>query len=268
MLYALTGNGNPNRKEVISTLETLRDAVYKNSDEEEFWMLFVDFPKELSEACSDIVTWAIKKNVPFEVVTSYEDLDEWTNSADTIIVAEEPLADAIKVLQSVSNLDDGKEGVAMMVLSDDVYEDESALVVAEECAKKGISVFDLGGQMTELIVETVDTEPTEQSTPAQIESEVVDVSREDLENLTLTELKSLVDSSGVVPRDMRSKESLIEALLREEPPVITDDVLPEEEMFEEQSGIVYALISVSPSGDVRSYKVNQDDASWLINPDG
>lgn len=304
MLYALVGNGNPNRKEVVASLDSLRDGVYQRSEEEEFWLLMVGFNQEnLSDACSDVVSWAIKKNVPFEVYNYLSETDnpEWQESADASYKADNPITPSLNMVKAIR--ENSPEDAAVLVISDDVYEDESAMDLVMECNVLGIPVFDLGGQMTQLEVEVVEEEgSSDDAQDTREETEPIEMSREDLEHLTLTELKAIVNDSGVVPRDMRSKDSLIEALLREEEgegepaslkeslssikeqynktvapdPVNHDEEVPAVRWLDEETAdepevkpvTKYWLSFIGADGELKSVPVNADDAEWLINPEG
>lgn len=285
MLYALIGNGNPNRKEVIASLESLRDGVYQRSEEEEFWLLLIDFNRQdLSETCSDVVSWAMKKNVPFEVYNnlSREVVPEWQEGADAVYKANDPRSPALTMVQSIR--DNSPEDVAVLVISDDVYEDEDAMDLVMECNGMGIPVFDLGGQMTQLEVEVVSEDEPEVEEPVSNEEvESVEMSKEDLESLTLTELKAIVNDNGIIPRDMRSKESLIQAILREEDPEIPtpapvkhEEEVPAVRWLDEEAPAEpevkpvtkYWLSFIGIDGELKSVPVNSDDADWLLNPEG
>lgn len=291
MLYALIGNGNPNRKEVIASLSNLREGVYQRSEEEEFWLLLVDYNKsDLSDACSDIVQWSVKKGVPFEAFNSLdgEDYLEWQESADSIYKSTHPTEDALKMVKSIR--DAGQEDAAVLLVFDDVYEDETAMDVAWQCSLLDIPVFDLGGQMTQLEIEVVSEDdeesPTEElnNLPVEEDSELIELSRTELEALTLTELKAIVNDSGIVPRDMRSKESLIQAILREEEPASIEKMTIEsiKEMVEnteveveadkaevsDKATTKYWLSFIGVDGELKSVPVNSEDADWLLNPEG
>lgn len=282
MLYTLIGNGNPNRKEVIASLENLREGVYHRSEEEEFWLVLVDFNREdLSDACSDIVQWAVKKGVPFELYDGVgkDYSPEWATHADSSYTAANTMLESFKLTSDVRAA--GQEDAAVLVISDDVYEDQLAMDVACLCAEMGIPVYDLGGQMTQLEVEEEEKQDGDHREPEPEQtSDPVELSREDLESLTLTELKAIVNDSGVVPRDMRSKDSLIDAILREDSPVVIEPEPIDEEAVEafkesfesfelpDTPKQKYWLSFIGSDGELKSVPVNSEDADWLLNPEG
>lgn len=218
MLYTLIGNGNANKKEVISTLNSLRDAA------EDFWMALVDPSEELSEANKAVTEWVNKRKIPFEYVSSNEgdSFPDWVSDAEYVHLVKNPTAFTVKLTRVRPQ--EGEDR-AVLVLSDDLDNDEVLLSAIEKFIDVGIPVYDLGGQMVEITLEEVPedeviSQPLETPTAEdfQIKGDTpsdddIEFTREDLMELNVTELKAMVQSLGVVPRDMRSKDSMIDALM-------------------------------------------------------
>jgi hypothetical protein len=264
MLYTLIGNGNPNRKEVVATLSSLKEAVELRESGEDFWMIFTDPGEELSEAHSDIIQWATKNNVSFEYITSSEDnLPEWVDAADYRHLVKNPLRFSVKVTEARPA--EGEQR-AILALYEDVDGDPELLWVLERANSMGIPVHHLGGQMVQLEIEDEIEEPHQLSTPEPIHrDEELIPSREDLESLTLVELKSLVDEYSVVPQDMRSKESIISALLGTTNPVQSHtEVIPETVEEPEDEDVRYYLTTIYPDGSAVMIPVTQDQATSIL----
>lgn len=211
MLYTLIGNGNANRKEVVEALKSLKEAVELQDLGDDFWLMFTQpypYQEDLSDAHSDAIAWAIKNSVPFEYVYSEPDFfPEWANGADEVHAVKNVIPAAMKLTLARPHEDEGR---AVLVLSEDIEADESLLPAVEFCISKDVSVYDLGNQMIRLTFEEVEetVPPVEEHEDDQIE-----FTQDMLMDLNIVELRSLVNARRIVPRDMRSKDSLIEALL-------------------------------------------------------
>lgn len=221
MLYTLIGNGNANRKEVVETLKSLRDAVELLDRGDSLWMMFTQQTEDLSDAHSDVIKWALKDNVPFEYV--YSDADsfpEWAETADEVHSVKNVLPSAMKLTLARPHEDENK---VVLVLSDDIDSDDNLLAAVEFCISKDIPVYDLGNQMIRLTFEEV--EETDARVEEGEQEDDMEFTQEMLMELNIVELRSLVNARRIIPRDMRSKDSLIEALLgnSEEPIAIEQE---------------------------------------------
>jgi hypothetical protein len=274
MLYTLIGNGNPNRKEVVESLRSLHSAV---PDDEEMWMVFVHQEK-LSDAHSDAVQWALKAGIPFEYVlpADIKEFDEWVEAADHVHWSKSPVSFAMKLTNS--RPEEG-EGRAVLVMSDDIDEDVDLLNAVTFCLDNDIPAYDLGGQMAQLSFEEVMVEVDEgREAPVVPEAVPSEWSRDDLQELTLVELKSIVNDHGLVPRDMRSKDSLIDSILGE-----SVEVEPTEEPFEEvtieevveavkahkssplvSSDRLYFITVIDTDGTTKMFPIEAIDALMLL----
>jgi hypothetical protein len=264
MLYTLIGNGNANKKEVLSSLSSLSDAV---EEDEDFWMIFVDGDQDMSDTYKDIVQWSIKNSVPFEYVTSDSGdlaIPEWTDKADYCHFVKSPTAFTVKLTRVRPQPDEER---AVLILSDDLDSDEEVLSAIEKFIDLGIPVYDLGNQMVEITFEEVPEEetiaepletPTAEDFYINIESsneDEIDFTREDLMELNLTELKTMVQSRGLVPRDMRSKDSMIDVLMGTVPVTpeeVAESVLVQEPVQE------YDTKSSTPVGRFYLVKIDAD----------
>jgi hypothetical protein len=264
MLYTLIGNGNANKKEVLSSLASLSDAV---EEDEDFWMIFVDGDQEMSDTYKDIVQWSIKNSVPFEYVTSDSGdlaIPEWTDKADYCHFVKSPTAFTVKLTRVRPQPDEDR---AVLILSDDLDNDEEVLSAIEKFIDLGIPVYDLGGQMVEITFEEVPedaviSQPLETPTAEDFQIKVdtssdddIEFTREDLMELNVTELKAMVQSLGVVPRDMRSKDSMIDALMGDSP---SSPVEVDEPVVEETPDKMYDTKSSTPVGRFYLVKINAD----------
>jgi hypothetical protein len=264
MLYTLIGNGNANKKEVLSSLASLSDAV---EEDEDFWMIFVDGDQEMSDTYKDIVQWTIKNSVPFEYVTSDSGdlaIPEWTDKADYCHFVKSPTAFTVKLTRVRPQPDEDR---AVLILSDDLDNDEEVLSAIEKFIDLGIPVYDLGGQMVEITFEEVPedaviSQPLETPTAEDFQIKVdtssdddIEFTREDLMELNVTELKAMVQSLGVVPRDMRSKDSMIDALMGDSP---SSPVEVDEPVVEETPDKMYDTKSSTPVGRFYLVKINAD----------
>lgn len=263
MLYTLIGNGNANKKEVLSSLNSLYEAV---GEDEDFWMIFVDGDQEISDTYKDIVQWSIKNSVPFEYVTSDSgdlEIPEWTDKADYCHFVKSPTAFTVKLTRVRPQPDEER---AVLILSDDLDNDEEVLSAIEKFIDLDIPVYDLGNQMVEITFEEVpedETISTPLETPTaedfyidvQTPEEDIEFTREDLAELNMVELKAMVHSRGVVPRDLRSKDSMIDALMgtvSDTPEEVVEEVLVQEPVQE------YDTKSSTPVGRFYLVKIDAD----------
>jgi hypothetical protein len=218
--YTIIGNGNPNTKEVVKTLASLAN------DDTRFVLVGYEDPSPATKA---ILSWMGDRfDYDLVVPAAFDLLDEYKDCA-RIITAKRPVARALA--HSASETDSPTEEWCLLVMSHDIDHDEDALFAINACIDNGVEVFDLGGQMAPLTIEQDAPTVVEQIDPPQPVVEEADVlealklasqvspdqldgfTREELEELTRDELKSIVGARGLVPKDMRSKESLIEAIL-------------------------------------------------------
>lgn len=247
MLYTLVGNGNANPREVIAALSSLRSAVH---EPDEFWMAFVN--QEPSDTVATIVTWLDTEGIYYEVVgTDGIDTHDAFLKADVFHPARRPLDFLVKLTKN--RVQPGEKS-AILVLSDDLDNDDVVMYTVERAFAEGLPIYDLAGQMTQIVLDTEEDEelaaeaehlgqdvlvpkaglsdveivddlgPAELETPSAQDftlpgvngesTHVPNYTRADLEDLTRDELKSLVKTTGVVDCDLRSKPSMIEALLR------------------------------------------------------
>jgi hypothetical protein len=224
MLYTLIGNGNANRKEVVETLKSLKSAVELQDLGDEFWIMFTQpdtYQDALSDAHSDVVQWAVKNNVPFEYVYCEPDFfPEWAETADEVHFVKNVLPSSMKLTLARPHEDEER---AVLVLSDDIDSDDNLLAAVEFCISKDIPVYDLGNQMIRLTFEEV--EETDARVEEGEQEDDMEFTQEMLMELNIVELRSLVNARRIIPRDMRSKDSLIEALLgnSEEPIAIEQE---------------------------------------------
>lgn len=232
MLYTLIGNGNPNKKEVTATLNSLLEADLQLRPDEDFWMIFVDPMEEPSDAYSAAVDWALRRDISFEYVYDGMAYPDWAEEADHLHSVKDPLRFSVKVTRGRPAEGEGK---AILLLSDDVdksIEEHPGLIdVIENSTKYDIPVLHLGGQMVQILLEDEPSPTLERPSPEEFslkkeaprEEPELDFTREDLESLTRDELKSLVQSRNVVPRDMRSKDALIDAIMGSAPSPTQED---------------------------------------------
>jgi hypothetical protein len=217
MLYTLIGNGNANKKEVISSLNSLRDAA------DDFGLIIAEeeFP---SDTLEHILGWVEKNEIYYEAVLHPDgDMTQgllYAQAAETY-TSRKTLLKAVQITPARKG--EG-EDCAVLILSDDLENDESVLAAVERAIETGMPVYDLGNQMVEITFEEVPEEETVSEpleTPTfedfhidiQIPEEDIEFTREDLAELNMVELKAMVQSRGVIPRDMRSKDSMIDALM-------------------------------------------------------
>lgn len=218
MLYTLIGNGNANKKEVISSLNSLRDA------DDDFGLIIaeVGFPNETLE---HILNWVGKNEIYYESVLLPEGgiMRDFHERASETYTSPKPMLKAVQV--TPARKAEG-EDCAVLILSDDLESDEYLLAAVEKAVEIGMPVYDLGNQMVEIAFEEVPEDEvisTTLETPTaedfyinvqdSVDDSLIEFTREDLNQLNMVELKTMVQSLGVVPRDMRSKESMIDALM-------------------------------------------------------
>jgi hypothetical protein len=230
MLYTLAGNGDANRKEVLATLESLLSAT---QPDDEFWMALV-VEENPSKTTLEIIKFLNSWNVYFEVIADKViDVPEAYSSAQEVHRGNDRFRLAMNFAERRVQ---PPEGSAILIMDDDLEENDYLMNLVSGACDIGIPVYELGGQMVQIILEDSITdlvEPTlKEITPDKAPSEDIMFSRPDLEELTLNELKVLVNSMDLVPRDMRSKDSLIDAILAgtssvettvEEPPAQVDN---------------------------------------------
>lgn len=231
MLYTLIGNGNANTKEVISSLNSLLEAVMQSKTDEDFGLILAEEGTP-SETLEHIIKWIQKNEIYYEAVLLSDpgmSRGFYENASETY-TSPKPLFKAVHVTPARKAKN---EECAVLILSDDLEEDESLLIAVEQAIETGMPVYDLGNQMVEITFEEVpedETISTPLETPTaedfyidvQTPEEDIEFTREDLAELNMVELKAMVQSRGVIPRDMRSKDSMIDALMG------TVSVTPEE----------------------------------------
>jgi len=212
MMYLIAGNGNANKKEVLLTLDSLH--------EEDTAFLFVE-EETPSLTMLAICEWVTKNGIWHEAVVTGEN-DSFYNSADEVYTAKRPLDRALKV--APARCQPGEKW-ALLILSDNIDDDEQVLYAISRAIEAGAPVYDLGGQMTQITLEeeeeafpllempTADDFVLPQAAPEEKAEEIM-LKYDDLKDLTVAELKSLATTRKVYPRDLRSKESIIEAILQ------------------------------------------------------
>ena len=292
MLYTLIGNGNANKKEVVSSLQSLYDAATEGGDE--FWMILTE-EEEPSDTLKSVYEWVDKSNIYYEAVVG-ENSEGAFPKADDVHKAKRPVSIALRL--TPVRVQEG-EGFAVLVLSDDMDSDEDVLFAISRAIDNHIPVYDLGGQMVELSLEdeeenapvatTLETPSSEDFViahdPAKEDHEEMELTRDDLEGLTRDELKSLVTSRGLTPRDMRSKDAMIDVILegntetepepvQEDPEVVQDipEVVPsdpepvviEEDKFElALEGKTYYLLEIDADGAAEMQPLTAKQAQIL-----
>lgn len=230
MLYALVGNGDANKKEVLHGLKSLKAAAEHEGDE--FWMMLCE-EKDPSSTVGAILSW-----LDSEPDQSYYETvcnpDEETSPHYTPDHRHDARRPVDRMLTIMPQRVQGEEGYALLVLSDDIDNDESVLYAINRAIDSGIPVYDLGGQMVPLVLDNPD-EPSgsyedADSFLAALDEEAppMEFTRNDLETLTLAELKAQVKATGVTPSDLRSKESIIDALLGVETEEVAENDPPSE----------------------------------------
>lgn len=272
MLYTLIGNGTPNKRETLASLDSLAEAaIAKDGD---FWMLLVD--EESSDTKQAIVNWLDNKSYYYEIVATAEDeaqlLGEYAH-VGTLHHARRPVQRALSITPARAAVD---EPYAVLVMSDNLDEDESCLLAVSHCVDNGIPVFDLAGQMTPLTVEEEEPPPA----PTPVDQDPLEVTKEDLAALTRDELKSLVTARGLVNQvsDMRSKDAMIAVLLgvpeapSEPEQGEVQEIAPEPsesllEPSEEPVEVFYFLLAVRGPEDYDMAPVNAKQAQRLLFPD-
>lgn len=229
MLYVLVGNGSPNKKEVVKSIESL--------EVDELVLIGYDV---VNPATLAILNRLNENGTKYTVVFPKDFIDPEESAygeCDAYLEAKRPVARALSY--AANSVLDG-EPWRLLVMSDDLDNDEDALFAVSACLDNGIEVFDLASQMLPIAYEVSDEPEPETEEPevaealklvekvAEASPALDDLTRSDLENLTRDELKSIVVSKGLSPKDMRSKESLIKAILEgsseEEAAVEVEDV--------------------------------------------
>jgi len=223
---------------------SLRDAVGAKDPTDEFWVIVQD-QDEPSETIKTVVAWLNDAGIYFETVSpAGGPVGQPYSKADEIHLARKPLDMMLRLTKGRLQ---PNEKSAILLLSDNLAEDRDAQYAIERATADDIPVYDLGGQMVQVQLEESEeiTPPIPEATTITIpetapQMEAVaegvelrphvngDSSLEpvvthatgpltytllDLEDLTRDELKALVKTQGVTPSDMRSKDSMIQALM-------------------------------------------------------
>jgi hypothetical protein len=263
MLYTLIGNGNANRKEVVETLKSLKSAVEQSGLGDEFWLMFTQphpYQDNLSDAHGDVIQWSVKNNVPFEYVYHEPDFfPEWADAADEVHLVKSVLPAAMKLTLARPHEDEDK---AVLVLSDDIDSDDELLAAVEFCISKDIPVYDLGNQMIRLTFEEVEETVTPVEEP---EEDDMEFTQDMLMDLNIVELRSLVNARRLVPRDMRSKDSLIEALLGNSEKPIAIEEEPATVPVVEKTGVekVFYLTVIDADGSAEMLPLTAKQAQLV-----
>ena len=202
MLYSLIGNGVANKKEVVATLGSLLDT-YKD----EFWMTLM-YEENPSETMNVVIDWVNRNNVYYELIADSSDLDNY-QPQHVYPANGNALNKLINVIMKRPEKDEGR---ALLFLGNEINIDISPdeAEVFKWAKENGIDVFSLGSQLMPITIESEVQEPVP---VVEAKEQEVEFTREDLESLTRDELKSMVASRGLVPRDMRSNTALIDCLL-------------------------------------------------------
>lgn len=266
MLYEIAGLGTANPIEVGATLQTLKEAVEAQSDDDPFWLILPGLETP-TKTYQDIVAWADSQKVYYEVVTdelTEEEARKHYPEAEAVWTAKHMYNRAFQLLTGRVMPGEDK---ALLVLDDEENEDIDLLLLINKCLDTDIPVYSLGGQMAPVILEDDpeptaaedhtaaleaeeqeltpaqkalehtqlgermdaaaakaaenaaarvehDENPTQGPAPAYTPSEIDDtpLTREDLKDFSAAVLRDMVKQRDLVARDMRSKESLIDAL--------------------------------------------------------
>lgn len=177
MLYVLTGHGSIPPKEIVTTMEQLLAREEQRAQE---------------QGLTDIEFWLA---VEFDHITDthpcWRSLYEWSQREDVFITA---TADAIETLVSEND-----SALLVLPVSPDFddAQDERLINVIDEATSSGKQTFCLNGQMYEVQLEGEREEPT---------------STDDLDGMTLPQLKKLAKELGVTPSDWRTKGVILEAI--------------------------------------------------------
>jgi hypothetical protein len=229
MLYSLIGNGTANNKEVLASLASIASTATENDD---FWMILraEDTP---SPTVTAIVEWLNKTSTYYEVVGDQDDDDllDIYGDREYYFQARRPLNRLVNLTKTRLN---PNEKSHILALSDDFDADDDVAYVVSRAVEAEIPCFDLGGQMTPIVVEDEpepDTAATPSVAPAEAAPEAQEAPaadpgvvassvhpilfRDDLEDLTANELRTLVKERDLQDNvgDMRSRAALIDALL-------------------------------------------------------
>jgi hypothetical protein len=235
MLYTLVGNGDANKKEVLATIESLASSVHGYDD---FWMVLCA-ESQPSKTVTAIVQYLTDMGVYFEIIAESSDMIPAIYDAAQQIHVTNDLLKKIVVVSKKRVQPDEKS--AILVMDDNLDENKFLMDVIFTATDADIPVYELGGQMVQIVLEGSDDPvieedlTVEEAEPIVIEETIIEEQyeqeflkfhRPDLEELTLNELKVLANSLNLVPRDIRSKESIIEAILSEEAPIAIEYVEP------------------------------------------
>ena len=158
MLYEIAGLGTANPIEVGATLQTLKEAVEAQSDDDPFWLILPGLETP-TKTYQDIVAWADSQKVYYEVVTdelTEEEARKHYPEAEAVWTAKHMYNRAFQLLTGRVMPGEDK---ALLVLDDEENEDIDLLLLINKCLDTDIPVYSLGGQMAPVILED-DPEPT------------------------------------------------------------------------------------------------------------
>lgn len=204
MLYVLSGKGTVPPKEITAVMGQLlanaeRHARDHELDEVDFW-LAID-PDLIN---GDDPCWRA--------------LDKWATGEEVYIAAADDLRSVIGTA-----IGSGESVTVLALLCDpDFGPDDRDVAELIEWCPTNVRAFDLSGQMYEIELLPASSE-FEEALEELVQGGQVYVdesdgvwpvySRDDLEKKGRDDLKDIARKQGVVPRDWRSKESIIDSLL-------------------------------------------------------
>jgi len=217
-MYIVLGDGEMTRKELTETLQELMD----NTGDQPYWFV-VQGKDDPSDTDKAIVNWLDKNGVYYEVLTDDADAmaDIYGNAQETHV--------AKRIAQKVVNLlntkpEEGETTAQILALyvSDDPAAEEDRWLngVIQAAADAGFPAFVLNDGMVEVdfsdpeaegaeadeIEEEEDVPPTKPTkaaakkvaaSPNGAKPKVKTYTREDLEELSLTELKEIATAQGI-----------------------------------------------------------------------
>jgi hypothetical protein len=236
--YAIVGMYDAPKKAIEATLDSLWDAA--EADNKSFGLI-LPFVEDLPPIYEWIEEWCESTRCPFTAVTDSEEtfqkLDR-RNAAEEIFVVK-------RVWPKIKRIVTGHpEASGVLVLSESTTFDEDAAYVASHAFDEGVFVA-LAHDLTPVTfrekgAESPPEAPEAEEEPSKPEPEEQAVeapsaaphtyTEDDLSGLSRAELKALVSTLGVVPTDLRSKQSMIDAILGDAPAAPSVEV--EEESVE------------------------------------
>lgn len=296
MLYAVVdGPGEILPAEARESIKALYDSPCEHEDESN-WFLVV-LAGAPSPAMVEIIKEIDRVGAWFATVHPEGlELDQALfKECSEYYPARRPFPRAFELVQSMPTV--GEPARLVALLGDEECPDDLAFII-EECFGVGIPVLDMASQMMEIQSEISEenivipeeeeafheiamkfethtaVEPEREIEAPESQAEflvtVGALQREELEKLGRSELRSLVDQYQVIPTDYRSKQSMIEALLKADHPAILTDETPVDEVptvvdLGEQ-GVAVAASAQSAPDPYKAARVAKG-ASWSASPE-